>query len=102
MKHIKHVTKSRIPAPAAPVPTKTKKPVMYSDRRLKRRLAALGSALSKLLQSHESGIEGFEALTVEALRELKKENDRLRNEIAKLRSLVDEIREGAHSALVEA
>ena len=50
----------------------------------------------------EVEIHGFEALTVEALRELKSENDRLREEIADLKNVVQELRAETQPLLLEA
>ncbi|MFA6241486.1 MAG: tail fiber domain-containing protein, partial [Candidatus Hydrogenedentales bacterium] len=121
MRHVKEVSKSKMPAVAAePILKPVKK--APSDRRLKRNVVALRNALDTLLQLRgvtfeynetgqkrgcpagarmgmiaqdvekvipewvevasdgyrEIGVHGFEALAVEALRELKTENDELR------------------------
>jgi hypothetical protein len=49
----------------------------------------------------ELAIDGFEALTVEALRELKAENDQLRGEIAELRGFVQELLEERRPVFAE-
>jgi len=145
MRHVKEVSKAKLPASASlPVVKPEKKAA--SDRRLKRNVKELRNALDTLLRLRgvafeyneagqnrgcpagmrmgmiaqdvekvipewveaapdgyrEIGIHGFEALAVEAFRELKTENDELRHELAEMRTLVHTLMEARDPALIDA
>lgn len=128
MRHVKEVSKARLPAAAVLPVVKPVKKTTPSDRRLKRNVVRLRGALDTLLrlrgvifEYNEAGLrrgcpegarmgliaqdvekaipewvsvapdgyreidaQGFEALVVEALRELRSENAELRRELSEL------------------